>query len=336
MTRHVDGGNQPKLKLLFLDLRNPAAPRASDRDISLPKDSYSTGLTVDSVDRAGFYLGYRTLVGEDKSKNGITFYRWKDFAARWDLSGDEWERGETVNVPGRLVRTWRGAGNDRMLLTSDYVSKEVTDPANPNQNTWASWTRISLLRVISLLGGKPAAELMDSRTFEDLNMSSLVADGQRIFVNGQAGYGPWWGYGYRGGVSDGVAVSPGGGSAPVAEPGRAAVTTLAQTTTNDRSDRLMALDLSKNKLNLVYDQSTKMHNVQLMGVHENRLFMNLAGDGIMIVDVADAQNPFGVQFHRTLGWATHIEFAGDDAYVGSGFFGTTHLDLRGLPTIPSD
>jgi hypothetical protein len=98
----------------------------------------------------------------------------------------------------------------------------------------------------------------------------------------------------------------------------------------------MAFDLSAKKLDLVYDQSTKMFNVQLMGVHQGKLFVNLAGDGILIVDVKDAAKPFGVQFNRTLGYATHIEFAGDDAYVGSGFFGTTHIDLRGAPSIVLD
>jgi hypothetical protein len=98
----------------------------------------------------------------------------------------------------------------------------------------------------------------------------------------------------------------------------------------------MAFDLSGKKLDLVYDQSTAMYNVQLMGVHDGRLFVNLSGDGILIIDVTDAAHPVGQRFERTLGWATSIEFAGEDAYVGSGFFGTTHLDLRGLPSIATN
>jgi hypothetical protein len=59
-------------------------------------------------------------------------------------------------------------------------------------------------------------------------------------------------------------------------------------------------------------------------VHQNRLFVNLAGDGILILDVTDPSAPIGLHFARTLG---HIAFTGNDASVGSGYFGTTHIDL---------
>jgi hypothetical protein len=314
-------GNGGKWKLAFLDLRNVAAPRLIERDLELGKDSHLTALTVDPVDNAGFYLGHRTLVGQTTRMNGSTLYRWKDYATRWDLSGDGWTPGERTNIPGRLIRTWRSPDNQRMLLTSDYTWEWKEDPAT-KQGYATSWSRLSLLREISL-NGQVAAELMDARTFTDLGLASLVVDGERLFVNGQRSWGGYYG-GPAGGdvVVGGGAVAPGGGSTPAAKP--------------DLSDRLMAFDLSAKKLNLVYDNSTKMFNVQLMGVHQGRLFVNLAGDGILIVDVQDAAKPVGVQFNRTLGWATHIEFAGDDAYVGSGFFGTTHIDLRGTPSILLD
>jgi hypothetical protein len=104
----------------------------------------------------------------------------------------------------------------------------------------------------------------------------------------------------------------------------------------DLSDRLMVFDLSTKKLTSIYEQSTRMFNVQLMGVHQGRLFVNLEGDGLLIVDVTNPANPVGLHFARTLGYATHIEFAGDDAYVGSGFFGTTHIDLRAISSLPVD
>ncbi|HXU83457.1 MAG TPA: beta-propeller domain-containing protein [Polyangia bacterium] len=303
-------------KLLFLDLRKITAPRVTDREIDLGKDSYLTSLTVDPVDDRGFYLGHRTLVSQTARQNGPTSYKWKDYATRWDLSGDSWTPGERENIPGRLIRTWRSADNQRMLLTSDFTYEWKEDPIN-KQSIVETWSRLSLLREISL-DGKVAAELLDQKTFNDLSLASLVADGDRLFVNGQRSYGFFWG----GPAVGGGDVGPGGGAAPPS--------TMPKP---DLSDRLMAFDLSQKKLDLVYDNSTKMFNVQLMGVHQGKLFVNLAGDGILIVDVADAAKPFGVQFSRTLGYATHIEFAGDDVYVGSGFFGTTHIDLRGAPTI---
>jgi hypothetical protein len=98
----------------------------------------------------------------------------------------------------------------------------------------------------------------------------------------------------------------------------------------DLSDRLMAFDLSGKKLKSVYDASTGMYNVELMGINKGRLFTNLAGDGILITDVSDPAAPKGLHFERTLGYATHIEFAGNDVYVGSGFFGTRQIDLGSL------
>jgi hypothetical protein len=315
-------GTVSQWKLSFLDLRNAGAPRLSEQTLDMSKDSYVSALTVDTIDGRGFYLGYRTKVGEVKRDNGAVFYRWRDYAARWELEGSRWVQRSALNVPGQLIQTFRSADNERLLLTTDYVARWITDPSG-KQGTWASWTRASLLREIDL-GGRSAAELLDARTFENLALASLVADGQRLFVNGRRNV-----YGYFYGASG---VGPGGVAtdAPVSSPGTPAAPMM------DLSDRLMAFDLSGKKLNLVYDQSTRMFNVQLMGVHQGRLFANLAGDGILIIDVSDAAKPAGLHFARTLGYATHIEFAGDDAYVGSGFFGTTHIDLRALPTVSID
>ena len=90
----------------------------------------------------------------------------------------------------------------------------------------------------------------------------------------------------------------------------------------------MAIDLSGQSLALAYDQPMKTYNARLMGVHRGRLFVNVPGDGILIANVADVANPVGLHFARTLGYATHIAFAGDDAYVASGYFGISHIDLR--------
>jgi hypothetical protein len=179
-----------------------------------------------------------------------------------------------------------------------------------------SWTRVSLLREIEV-GGRSAAELLDARTFDDLQLASLVADGDKLFVNGQR--------------NPGYYAFPAGG---VAASGGAAST--ATSTPRDISDRLMVFDVGSKTLAPIYDQSTGMYNVELMGVHQGKLFVNLPGDGLVIVDVSDPSKPAALHFARTLGYATHIEFAGDDAYVGSGFFGITHIDLRSASSLAVD
>jgi len=97
----------------------------------------------------------------------------------------------------------------------------------------------------------------------------------------------------------------------------------------DYSDRLVAFDLSKFTLDRVYDQATGTQGVQFMGTHNGSLFMNISGDGILAVDVRDPRHPVGKHFLRTLGWATHIAFAGNDAYVASGYFGLYRMPLDG-------
>jgi hypothetical protein len=112
----------------------------------------------------------------------------------------------------------------------------------------------------------------------------------------------------------------------------------------------MIFDLAGNKLLPTHDQPTRMYNVQLMGVHAGKLFINLrgnggyygdsrfgggfgGGDGILVLDVTNPAAPKGVKFLRTLGTASHIEFFGDDVYVASGHFGLYHMSLAAPPDL---
>ena len=70
-----------------------------------------------------------------------------------------------------------------------------------------------------------------------------------------------------------------------------------------------------------------------MGTQKDRAFLNLQGDGIVVVDTSKPAAPTGVSFLRTLGYATHLESFGDDVYVASGYFGINHLNLLDPPNI---
>jgi hypothetical protein len=85
---------------------------------------------------------------------------------------------------------------------------------------------------------------------------------------------------------------------------------------------------------VLYDQPTGSYDLQLMGTYQGRLFANLQGDGVLVVDVDNPAAPHGLRFVRTLGYASHIEFAGNDAYIAAGYFGVYHLDLESAPEIP--
>lgn len=97
----------------------------------------------------------------------------------------------------------------------------------------------------------------------------------------------------------------------------------------DTSDRLAIIDMAQGLLTLTYDQPTGLSGLDLMGTSGNKLFVNLQGDGILLVDVANPAAPVAQSFYRTLGWASGIELAGTTAYVPAYYYGTYRLALDG-------
>ena len=51
--------------------------------------------------------------------------------------------------------------------------------------------------------------------------------------------------------------------------------------------------------------------------------------------MSDPAQPSGQQFMRTLGWASHIEFAANSAYVAAGHFGVFEMKLSAPASIAS-
>jgi hypothetical protein len=162
--------------------------------------------------------------------------------------------------------------------------------------------KLALLRQVAA-GGGLAAELLDGRVFSGLSLSALVREGNTMVVTGQPAY-----YTYS---------------------------STSSPTWEQTSDRLMLFDLSANRLDLAYDQPTKAYYLRIMGTQKGRAFMNLQGDGIVVLDIAQPTAPTPVRFLRTLGYATHLESFGDDVYVASGYFGVEHMSLLDPPTLVS-
>ncbi len=304
------GPNKPRMQLNVLSLAVPGRP--SLQQVTVQGDLWEGlfGLVADPVDPAGFFLAYRTA-GAKVQRGNTAFVPYRYYAQRWTSVGGALTAGASVNLPGRLVRTWANTAGTRIYLTQDQVYREVAFPKDSGQagSYWQSDYRLNLLRASS----PNVAELLDSHHFADLYLRDLVPDGDKLYVNG----GPS-GYGYYG-YADGPAI---GG---VSRSDVAFATTDADV--NDRSDRFMIFDLSKLKLSKVYDRPTATYNMQLMGTYQGKLFVNLQGDGVLVVDASDVAAPKGVQFMRTLGYASHIEFAGDSAYVAARHFGVYQMKL---------
>lgn len=255
------------------------------------------GLLSAGESSSGVVLTTRKRIGTI-DQEGTTFTQYKYYAEHYD--GDL-TRDWSVNTPGSAMRVFEQAGTTRILsVDSRYQYRTVgTSP------TWIPEQRLNLL---TRRGN--VARLSDSLLLGDLWLSDLVGDTDRLFVNLYRTW--WWG---------------------VSSTGTADV---SQSTTTDSSNSLLVLDLSQDKLTKRFAGSLGVAYPQLMGLYGNRLFVSLPGDGVLVVDVTSLDAPLGVNFLRTLGWATHLAFTGSRAFVASGYFGVFELDLSGAPTIGTD
>jgi hypothetical protein len=316
-----------KQNLAFIDLRDPTHPQASEIALSLPGAAgnlaESASVVADSMASNGFYISYRVQIGQtvdDTTK--ATLYSYANYAQRWQRKNGAWSSESAINIPGPLVRTWGNASAQRLFLTRDDVYSSKAIEGGGWQ--WIDTVTLNLLAAVTANGTTRAA-LLDARAFADMTPKSLVFDGDRVYmVLSNMPY--YWGYG--GGLVDGPvgAVSTGGavkGGSGAADTGEGTPTAV------DTSDRLTIIDTSQGKLASTYEQSTLLTNVDLMAAQQNKLFVNLQGDGILVVDVTNAAAPKATSFYRTLGWASGIELAGTSAYVPADSYGVYRLDLSG-------
>ncbi|HVX97925.1 MAG TPA: beta-propeller domain-containing protein [Polyangia bacterium] len=312
-------------RLVSLDLTSSDAPSVSTKVVATVNNGNwwdtSYGLVADPVAPSGFFLTYQKKVG-DETVGDLALATFKNYAQRWDLVGGAWTGGAAVNLPGQLTNTYADASGKRMYIAQDYKWFWVTDDATKGTGHGDSTLRLSLLRDANV-GGHQAAELLDAKVFDGVYPSSMVLDGEALMLVGR--HNSSWGYYYPvggGGIATGVGGAPTvsalSAPAPVAD---------------DASDRFLSFDLSGGRFRSLYDAPTGMYNSDLVGVHDGRLLVNLQGDGFLVVDVDDPAAPVGVRFVRTLGWANNIEFAGQDVYVASGYFGIQHFGVGDAPAL---
>ena len=299
---------QWKSEIIALDLSNPDTPKLSTQTVATGAgpgyyyyydyyngySSFAPTLVADNLDPSGFYLTFRTRVG-DVTRDGYSFAQFKDFAQRWQFTSEKPVAAESINLPGPLVNTWAGPDGQRMFLTRESVYIRLAQPSGSTYYySYQPETRLALLRQVTV-GDAKAAELLDGRTFTGLSLSALVREGNTMIVTGR--------------------------------PSNYTYASVKSPTWAETSDRFMVFDLSANKINLAYDQPTKAYYLRIMGTQKNRAFLNLQGDGIVVIDIAKPATPTPVRFLRTLGYATHLEGFGDDIYVASGYFGLEHMSL---------
>jgi hypothetical protein len=312
--------------LAFIDLRDPTQPAVSEMTLALPNSTPASintaSLVADGMAPSGFYISYRVSLGSSvDAQTQATLYQYANYAQRWARSNGAWVTEDAINIPGSLTRTWAAANGERLLLTRDdvYSTKQVD-----TYWQWVDTVSLNFLRAVTV-NGKAGAERLDARSFGDVSPRSMVYDGDRIYMT--VSNTPYY-YGYY--MNYGPSVATGSSSGGVATSGGTGGASGSGTTdpAPDLSDHLAIIDMSQRKLTMTYDQPTELYNLDLMGVQQNKLFVNLQGDGILVVDVTSASAPKGVSFYRTLGWASGIEFAGTSAYVPADYYGTYRIDMN--------
>jgi hypothetical protein len=283
--------------LTAVDLSKPDAPVVDTQNLNIDYFSGYTTLVADPVDTTGFYVTYRKQVGTS-TRDNIIYTQYRNYAQRYQWKDGKPTAAEVINLPGPLVNTWTGPDGNRMFLTREQIYTYSTSSTGYYYYNYQQDVRLALLRQTSV-DGKAAAELLDGRTFTGMSMSALVRQDNLMIVTGRP-YNP-----------------------------------PSNSTWEILSDRLMIFDLAQSSLGLVYDQPTKAYNLRIMGLQKDRAFLNLQGDGIVVVDTSKPAAPIGVSFMRTLGYATHLESFGDDVYVASGYFGLEHRNLKDPANITS-
>ncbi len=296
-------GSSSTQNLIFLDLSKPASPTVTTRILATqvysPRDGYkTTGRQYVNLvsDGARLIAAFKEQVGSFDLHDGTRFAKMKYYAETFPTADLMPEK--VINVPGRLIQTWEKAG-ERFFLSTDEKFSLV---ANKTNTTWVPDARLHLAK--GTVPGK--ATLLDTLALDGLQVGDMVGDADRLFMTLRKGYSYWYGY----------------------EDARDSSGAYAQP-----SDELAILDLSKSRLTKTFSAPVGTYSAQLMGVHANRLFVKLSGDGVLAVDVTNLRAPVGQHFKRTLGWATHIVFAGDTAFIAAGNFGIYEMDLGSKPTI---
>ena len=317
--RWDDNFSESKRILVYLDLSDAADPKVSETELGVDgkpatiglipvggdsfyetTSRYTLGLVPDGADRRGFYINYKLDMVRNGNESELRKVQY--WAERWAPQDGKLTSGKSLNTPGQLLRTYARDGETLFLTQDASYTRERTDYGH----NWRPTFRLHLLRALER-DGRSLAELLDSQRFNDLHLQDLVISDGRLVLNARKASHYYLYDAVEGDSSD----------------------------WRDFSDQLIIFDLSKHHLDETFRAPTATYNAQLMGTYKDELFVNLPGDGVLALNLKNPGNPFGTRFLRTLGYASHIEFAKGTAYVASGNFGVFEFGVGGPVVIPT-
>lgn len=295
----TQSGTQQR-KLVGLNLSNLDAPKVVTTALTSDKNTTLLGLAKEEGkdgEPAAFYLASKKVVGTI-NRDGTDWNK-VEFTAKkysWSASGNL-TGGAAVNVPGKIVRSFVQDGK-RVFLTHDRAFDVL------KSGEYAESPRLELLTV-SASGN--TATLEDDQILWGMDLRDLVLDDGRLYTN-LAERQAWGGI-----MPFDIARGPFRWTPPASE--------------------LRIFEVSSSKIAQRFAEDLGTDGIELMGVHDKRLFVNLAGDGVMIVDARNAQYPTARNFVRTLGWAWSAEVSGSDALIPAGHYGIYQIDLYAQATL---
>jgi hypothetical protein len=280
-------GSQSVRKLVTLDLRNPNAPRAGEKVLS--SDATTTFLGLLPTDGDEIYLSQKAA-GAERDFEGTTFREVKFSAQRYAQTGTQVAaQGAPVSLPGKLVGTFT-QGNVRLFVAHDQVYDRL------RRGGFGTNTRLSLVT----LQPSGLARLEDKKPFLGYRTQDVIVDGARMYLN-LAERSEW-----RGGP-----IMPFMRIMPIAY----------------GPDELRIFDLWQKKLSETFATTLGSQSMEMMGAAQGRLFVNLPGDGVLMLDVTDPARPSARAFVRTLGYTTGFETSSTHALVAAGFYGVHQVSL---------
>ena len=287
--------NATARKIIGLNLSNVDAPKLSEVVLTADADVTMLGLARDESaygEPGGLYLSFSKKNGT-KDREGTTFDLVKYSAQRFTWNATILTKGNTVNVPGKLVKSFV-QGGQRKLLTHDRVF---------DVQKGGGFQESPRMAVLTLVNAN--AKLDDAYAFWGMDMRDLVIDDGRLYANlaDRQTYSGW-----------------GGGIRPMG------ASKMMRYTPPASELRILSVG---DKLSERYSENLGTDGIELMGVHNRKLFVSLAGDGVLVVDANNVEKPVARDFVRTLGWAWSVEVAGNDALIPSGHYGTYQLSLLG-------
>lgn len=290
-------GTATQRKLVGLNLDSLSSPKVTQVNLSNDQDTTMLGLTKDEagsplpgpLSGGSIWLSFSKKNGT-KDRDGTKFDLVKYSAQRFAWTGNDLVAQATVNVPGKLAKSFLQGGK-RQLLTHDRVFDFQKS---------GSFGESPRLVLLTLVGN--TAKVEDARPFWGMDMRDLVIDDGRVYANlaERSSFGGW-GPMFRGPIR----------YAPPAT-------------------ELRILSSTGDKLSERFSEELGTEGIDLMGVHDRKLFVSLSGDGVLVVDANDVEKPFAREFVRTLGWGWSVEFAGNDALIPAGNYGTYQLSLAGM------